>query len=291
MRDYQLLKATNLDGALDYLAEMNGLHILAGGTDLLIDIKKNNSHLADCKYLLDISRIREMDFIREEGDYLEIGSLITHGTLCQKGLVKELFPVLSRAARTVGSTQIRNRATIGGNICNASPAADLLPPLIALEAEAVLYARQRSRTMALKDFITGPYQTELRKDEILYSIKIPLGRGKRYQSFQKIGRRRALAIARINLALVTELAGGRLENIRIVPGAVTPRPYRFTRLEEAVAGKKLAELDLAEAGRAAAEEMVAITGERWSTPYKRPALAALVKRAFTEVMKEVEADG
>jgi len=214
---------------------------------------------------------------------------VTHSRLINEPLIKNNFPVLAEAAYTIGSTQIRNRGTIGGNIVNASPAADLLPPLIALRAEVELTSRKGKRVLSLEEFLSGPYKTKLQADELLTKVKIPLLGNNYYTDFQKIGRRKALSIARLSLALVTKIdKEGIFQDTRVVPGSATPYPQSLSETEKAVNGKSVFNIDLEEIGKITSKEMVSITGERWSTPYKKPTIAVLIKRALKKVIEEAK---
>jgi carbon-monoxide dehydrogenase medium subunit/xanthine dehydrogenase FAD-binding subunit len=193
------------------------------------------------------------------------------------------------AAYTIGSTQIRNRGTIGGNIVNASPAADLLPPLIALRTEVELTSRKGKRVSSLEEFLAGPYKTKLQANELLTKIKIPLLGDNYYTDFQKIGRRKALSIARLSLALVAKIdKKGIFNDTRVVPGSATPYPQSLPETEKAIDGKSTLNIDVEEIGKITGKEMVSITGERWSTPYKKPTIAVLIKRALLKIIEEAK---
>ena len=220
---------------------------------------------------------------------IEIAPLVTHSRLINEPLIKNNFPILMEAAYTIGSTQIRNRGTIGGNILNASPAADLLPPLIALRAEVELTSREGKRVSSLEEFLAGPYKTKIQANELLTKIKIPLLGDNYYTDFQKIGRRKALSIARLSLALVTKIdEEGVFHDTRVAPGSATPYPQSLPKTEEAINGKSVSNIDLEEIGKITSKEMVSITGERWSTPYKKPTIAVLIKRALEKIIKEAK---
>lgn len=291
MKDFQLLTTGELSTALQYLASRSKVKLLAGGTDLLVDLAQKSHRLAGIDYLLDISQIKELKLIRVRDNRLEIGSLVTHTDLSENPLIRRYFPLLVQAARVIGSTQIRNRGTVGGNINHASPAADLIPPLLALRSEVELTTQGGSRVLPLSQFVTGPYQTCLRPDELLTTLRLPLPSPDYYGSFQRIGRRKAVTIARLSLALVVRVTNGLFQDTRLVPGSATPYPQPLARVEAALNNQAVTILDLEEMGRLAGEEMVALSGERWSTPYKKPALASLVKKALLAIVEEVAADG
>ena len=292
MMSYEFLTSQKIEEALDYLDKFSKVHILAGGTDLLVNLYKESPRLPDFNYLLDVSNIPELKIINSINNFIEIGPLVTHSRLINEPLIKNNFPVLVEAACTIGSTQIRNRGTIGGNIVNASPAADLLPPLIALSAEVELTYRKGKRVLSLEEFLAGPYKTKIQANELLTKIKIPLLADNYYTDFQKIGRRKALSIARLNLALVTKIdEEGVFCDTRVVPGSATPYPQSLPETEKAIKGKSVFNIDLEEIGQITSREMVSITGERWSTPYKKPTIAVLIKRALKKVIEEAKTNG
>jgi len=289
MISYEFLTTQKIEEALNYLDKFSKIYILAGGTDLLVNLYKESPRLPDFDYLLDISNIPESKFLTLVDNFIEIGPLVTHSRLINEPLIKNNFPVLVTAAQTVGSTQIRNRGTIGGNIVNASPAADLLPPLIALEAEVELTSKKGKRVLPLEEFLAGPYKTKIQANELLTKIKIPLLGENYYTDFQKIGRRKALSIARLSLALVTKIdEEGIFQDTRVVPGSATPYPQSLPETEKAINGKSIFDIDVEDIGKITSKEMVSITGERWSTPYKKPTIAVLIKRALKKIIEEAK---
>ena len=289
MISYDFLTTRKIEEALNYLEKFSRIQIIAGGTDLLVNLHKGSSRLSSFDYLLDISNISELNFISAVNHYIEIGPLVTHSSLISEPLIKNNFSILSAAAKHIGSTQIRNRGTIGGNVVNASPAADLLPPLIALKAKVELTSQKGKRVLTLEEFLTGPYQTELQAYELLTKIKIPILGNCYYTDFKKIGRRKALSIARLSLALVTKIDEvGIFRDTRIVPGSATPYPQSFPESEKAVNGKSLYTIDIEKVSQITSNEMISIAGERWSTPYKKPTIEVLIQRALEKVIGEAK---
>ncbi len=290
MYAYDFLKANSVDEAIQLLNEKENVKLIAGGTDVLVGLHEGDPEFAEIDYLLDISSLKELKKINVIGKQVEIGSLVTHNQLCNDELFNDKIPFLAEAARTIGSTQIRNRATIGGNVCNASPAADLFPPLLALSANVILLSKDGERELPMTEFITGPYRTDLKENELLKSIRFALPEGEYYCNFQKIGRRKALNISRLCMGFLAVVENGELREANLVPGAATPTPTPFNNVNAFLTGKKIAELEPQQIGEMAAEEMVSITGERWSTPYKRPALTTLARRAIELMKKEAGLD-
>ena len=292
MLEYEFLQAKKIDEALNYLDKYNKVKLIAGGTDLLVEMHKDDIDNDKVDYLLDISNITEMKGIKEKEDKIEIGALVTHSELVKSELINKNSAVLAQGAVTIGSTQIRNRGTVGGNVVNASPAADLLSPLIALKAEVVLKSVNGTRSLSLPEFITGPYSTDLNKNEILTKVILPKYSDKYYSIFKKIKRRKAVDIARLNMAIVSKVnKENKFEDIRIVPGSATPSPQAFSEIEKELEGANINDINYDNLEEKIGEEMVSITGERWSTPYKKPAIGSLLKKSLTGIIKEVKANG
>lgn len=220
LQTFELIRPRNLDAALAAMAGGNATP-LAGGTDLLVRIKKG---LLEPEKVVDLSALEELGGIREDGEQIVIGPLITHGEVMESDLANRYLPVLVQGCATVGSPQVRNMGTLGGNIVNASPAADSIPPLIVLEAGVILQSLAGKREMRLEEFIIGPGKTQLRAGEVLTGIvvnKMPAGERSLYR---KLGQRKALAISIASVAVRMEfdLATGMCSNPRIAFGAAVP---------------------------------------------------------------------
>lgn len=291
MIDYQLLRAHSLEEVLEILDERDNVEILAGGTDLLVDLHHNDKKFDEIDFLLDITDVAELKGIKLGSKKGEIGSLTTHAEIIADQKLQEKLPFVAAAAQSIGSTQIRNRATIGGNLANAAACADSFSPLIALGAELILRSKGGARRVLLEDFVKYPYHTIIEDNELLEKIVFKMPQGEYYSSYQKIGRRKALSISRISLTLLAEVENGRIKKAQVVSGAATPSPVPFRKVNQYLNGKSFAEIYSVQAGDIAAEEMVSITGERWSTPYKRPALGKLVERAVDDLLEEAGYNG
>ena len=192
-----------------------------GGTDLLIELRRGSKKAP--RVVLDISGVAELAGIADSNGSITIGPLATHAELVRSEVVHKFAPLLSVAAATIGSPQIRARATVGGNIMNAAACADTVPPLMALGANVTLQSKAGSRELALADLFVKPYETKARADELLTAVRFPkLGPGAR-SAFIKLGRRNALAISRLSVAAILEVGkDGRIAEARIVPGAAFP---------------------------------------------------------------------
>lgn len=259
--------------------------IIAGGTDLLVQLRGEDAKHLGLKSLIDISFLKELDYIVEENEFIRIGALTTHGKIAASPLINQKAFLLAEAARAVGSPQIRHGGTIGGSVCNASPAADPIPPLIALEAQVKLLSVRGARIVPLVDIYEKPYSTNIQGDEILTEISFAGLSEKARTAFLKLGRRKALAIARMNIAVYIELDNeGKIAKARISPGSVLPKPGRVLAAELVLLGRT-PDLELFhEAGQKVSEEMIMKSGVRWSTEYKKPVIEALTKRCLEKAL-------
>jgi xanthine dehydrogenase FAD-binding subunit len=241
--------------------------------------------------LLNIKRIEALDLVVLDGRTLVIGSLVTIGRLQKDPLVREHAPVLAEVADRFASPQIRNSATIGGNICNASPAGDTLPPLLALDAELELASLAKDGTVSMRrvpidGFFTGPGRTRRAPNELLTAIRVPLGASGRVTRFYKAGTRPALDISTVVIALASGRDGeGRLHGVRLALGAVAPTPLRARRAEALLEGKVLDEALADAAARAAADEAKPIDDVRASAWYRKELLHNMTRRMLTDVVQ------
>jgi carbon-monoxide dehydrogenase medium subunit/xanthine dehydrogenase FAD-binding subunit len=238
------------------------------------------------KFVLNILEIEQLHGIQEEDHSIRIGPTATFTEMTESHFLNRHFPLLVQAAASVGGPQVRNRGTIGGNIANASPAADVLPAVLALEGELELQSKASGKRMIpLAHAIAEPYKTFFRSDEMLTGILIKkLPQGTR-MAFEKLGRRNAIARARMNISIVLQLdKAGRIREFRIVPGAVMPVARRAKGAEQKLLGHK-PEPSLIEASvEALTEEMVQVTGRRWSTEYKVPVLKNIARRLLRQLI-------
>ena len=273
----EYIRPRDLDEALGVLRGRQAVTILAGGTDLMVD---RRSGKIQPRCLLDVSRLAELRRIQQAGDRLEIGAAVTLAEILASQAVARQAPALAKCARRFGSRQIRNAATIGGNVAHCAPCGDTIAPLLVHEAEAVVAAPDGTRTVRIEEMAAGPYQCILAPGELITHFRLkPRPAGVIFADFQKIGRRRELAIARISMAALARLdRGGAVDFIRFAVGACTPTPHRFREVEAFLLGRSPDQDLLWQAGRLAAETMIAITGQRPSAAYKQPAVQGLFLR-------------
>ncbi len=280
MKPFEYISVCSVEQAADRVSEYGSeASILAGGTDLLIEWRRPSNKVP--RVVVDISTLEELKGISSNDRIVTIGPLATHKEISTSSVVREFAPLLSTASASVGSPQIRNRGTVGGNIMNAATCADTIPPLIALGATITLRSQSGSRQIGLVDLFVKPYQTNARTDEVLTSIQFPQLPARTQTAFCKLGRRNALSIARLSVAaIITKDSEGRITDARIAPGAAFPTWRRVSEAEQILVGEKPSGEMFDAAGRKVSEMMIAETGRRWSTEYKEPVIAVLVRRAL-----------
>lgn len=254
-----------------------GAVILCGGTDLLVRMR---SGLATPEHLLDISDLRALRGIRDSGGFIEIGAATPESDLLSSPLVRERLPLLTAALSALGSIQIRNRGTLGGNLVNASPAADSAIPLLSYDAKLVLRSASGERTVDTLGFFVGPGKTILNNGEYVRTVSIPLPERDHRTFYHKVGKRKALMIAIASVGVVASVSEGRITTIRIAAGSVAPKPLRLCEVERSLAGRNLDEGVVAEAGRLAALAVSPIDDIRATATYRRDVVGELVKRAL-----------
>jgi len=274
LNSFALIKPHNLDDALATVAGGDTTAI-AGGTDLLVKMKKK---MLSPDKIVDLTGIRELKEIREEGENIVLGALVTHGQVVSSKLVNSCLPLLVQGCRTVGSPQIRNTGTLGGNIVNASPAADSLPPLIALGASIVLSSVNGQREMKIEDFIRSPGKTQIRPDEILTKIIVKKMNPGEKCSYRKLGQRKALAISIASVAVRFEFDSHskRCSNPAIVFGAVAPVLRRASALEDELSQRPIDHNVLKEIAEKAKEYCKPISDIRASSEYRRDMCCSLL---------------
>lgn len=273
---FEYRHARSLLQAATLLAENPEARALAGGTDLLVDLRERRQ---TPRLLVDISELEGLRGISARDGTVSIGGGVTVGELLASPLVAERAPALRQAARDFADFLTRNKATLGGNVANASPGADLVVPLLALDARLVLAGPAGERTVALDAVLLGPRRTALGPGELIRAVEVPAAGGR--QSFYKLGLKRGGAIAVVSVATRIELdGGGRCREAAIALGAVAARPFRATEAEAALRGEPLTADRIARAAEQAAAAARPITDVRGSAEYRRAMVRALVARGL-----------
>lgn len=281
MQQPDYLRPTTLEECLAALerAGESGLPY-AGGTDVMIHLRERTERMRRVRLLVDLAALDELRGIGEQDGRIRIGAMTTHSEAAASALLRLHAPFLCAAAATVGSLQIRNAGTIGGNVCNGSPAADTVTPLVALGAKAHIFSTTGERIVPV-EALYGKGRMALSPGELVTAFSFD-SFAKWNTSFLKLGRRKALAISRMNVAAALRLSSGRIAGARIAPGCVFRTPDRVPGAQERLLGQVPSRELFALAGRLCSEEMIRRTGVRWSTEYKQPVLEALVERTLCQ---------
>ncbi len=285
---FNYVKADSLEHALTLLGDPSaGAQILAGGTDLFVDMRERQEAAA---LLVDISEIPDLSAIRIENDAVRIGCCATVSAMQGNAILCSEFPVLADAVRSFADFLIRNTATIGGNLANASPGADLVVPLLALEASVVLAKHEADRMLGVDAFVRGPRQTALEPGEMLREIVIPR-QAPSGQAYEKLGLKQGGAIAVVSSAVLMDVVEGACSRVRIALGAVAPRPYRSTEAEEALEGQPYSAEAFDRAADLTAQSTRPITDVRGSAEYRKAMVRALVRRGLDQAWSAGSGDG
>ena len=283
----EFLIATSSEEVCTLLAEDPARKILAGGTDFMVEV---NFRHRDPTAVIAIDRVPELRQWRHDGDSVLIGSCVTYREI-ERGPMSTLVPALAQSARTIGSPQIRNAGTIGGNLGTASPAGDMIPVLLALNATVTIRSISGSRTVAIDNLITGFNKTSLAENEFIESVKVPILRGS--QEFLKVGPRNAMVISIASLAMVTDMDR---KTIAVALGSVTAAPCRATEAEKYIENFVDWEtMTVDSAAISTFRELVSnasspITDHRSSANYRRHTVSVLGERALLRIFEERSSD-
>jgi carbon-monoxide dehydrogenase medium subunit len=280
--------AHTIDEALALLAkEGSSAQILAGGTDLLVALRAGALDTGKTAFI-DISRIPELSrlTLNAPGGQCQLGPCLTHHRIAEDAGLGRASLILGQASHSVGSPQIRNRGTVGGNILTAAQCADTIPALLALDARLLLRdTKGKDRTVAITDFFPAPKKTAIRPDELLLGISFASLAGKSWRgSYYKLIRRAAVAKSRLNFAVLIKTdPQGKIDEARISIGSTLPTPGRFTPAEDLLKGNKPS-IELAQAAaEACSAYMIQVAGRRWSAEYKEPVVRNLARRQILKV--------
>jgi len=277
------------DNLTEALALLNqpGTHILAGGTDILVRMKERKT---EPRLLLSLRQLTELKGIANEPDGgLSIGPATSHAAIMSTLENTEVYGLLSRACGQIGTPQVRNQGTVGGNLANANPSADSSPALLALDASVELISASGKRTVPLDQFFTGPFQTVLAPDELMASIIIPSWAGTTITGYQFLTKHTAVDETLVSVAIVIEMDENYSDcrKVRIALCSVAPTPIRATAAEKMLTGNALTDDVIAAAARAAADE----AKPRSRAAYRRRMIEVLTRRALTEARTSIAMKG
>jgi CO/xanthine dehydrogenase FAD-binding subunit len=255
--------------------------LIAGGTDILVKPRP----FGDKKILVDISQVEELRrvAIGEDGA-VSVGAGLTHQEVADHPVIRRRARLLQLACGCVGSIQIRNRGTLGGNLGNASPAGDSIPALACLDARVVVVGRSRRREIEVPGFFSGPGQTALQVDEVIESVRIPGLRGRFVSFFKKAGQRRGMCCSKASVALLARRhSQGSLSGVRVALGAVAPTVVRAPEAEQALEGRRLTTAVIREAAEACSRAVNPIDDIRSTAGYRRQVVGALLTEGLLEI--------
>jgi carbon-monoxide dehydrogenase medium subunit len=281
LKRFKYYAPSTIEEAAEVVAEQGkGAKVLAGGTDLISMMKLR---LVMPESIVSLNRIEGLDYIRKADGALRIGALTTIGQILTSDLIRKKFASIYETSLGFATPQVRNMATIGGNICRSSPCANTPPPLMTLGAKVVLVGTKGKRVISLEDFITGPGENVL-DGEILTETIVPIPNKKSGAAFMQLTRNTA-DLSKINCAANITISNGACEDIRIVLGSVSDKPVRARATEQLIMGERITDEILATAARKAVEDISPISDARSSAEYRRQVSRVLVARTIRQAIE------
>jgi CO/xanthine dehydrogenase FAD-binding subunit len=275
LQDYEMHSVRSLEDALQVMADdPGGWTPFAGGTDLMVLLEAGT---LKPRRLLNIWSVTELGGIVTSPDTIGIGALVTYTELLESDIVRRELPLLGMAARETGAAAIQNRGTVGGNIANASPAADLPPALLVYDAVVEIGSARGRRHVPYAEFHRGYKQMDLAPDELILSVNLPRGRGAWKQAYRKVGTRRAQAISKICFAAAADVRDGSARDIRIALGSVAPTVVRARTAESVLRGRRIDRGLIEDACAALALDIVPIDDVRSTASYRRRVASNLLE--------------
>jgi CO/xanthine dehydrogenase FAD-binding subunit len=281
IQDFTYHKPATLQEACKLLESKKSAAAIAGGTDILVEIKKGLRHNDN---IVSLSGIKELKILEETNNPLVIGAAVTHNEIRNSKLIKEKFPALAEAASLIGTDQVRNTATVGGNLCTGASCCDMAPVLIASNASAEIVSTNGKRIVELKDFFVFHKETSIGKGEIMTKIIVPLSEPGTGVCFKKFGLRDASAISVASASVMIKTDGNVFTDSCIVVGAVAPTPRISIKASKVLTGAKVTELlegssILKEVGEAAAADSLPLDDIRGTADFRRDIVNVLTQRA------------
>ena len=258
---------------------------MAGGADLVVQLRTRE--VPPLKYIFDIENIKELNYIRDEGETLRIGAIVKHQTLKTSPVIREKTFILAEAVHYLATPQIRNMGTIGGNLCNASPAADTAPPLMVLGAKLRISSTKGERIVPIENFFASAKRTALQSSELLTEIIVPCQPDGYGGAFMKVGRRVGHDISLANVAVMVKLKKGCVEDVRIALGSVAPTPMRAIETEAFLKGKEYSQENIRRASEIASTEIRPISDVRASAEYRRDVVKSLIEITIQKAAERI----
>ncbi len=284
MKFHQYTRVESIEALDKAFRETEGpITLLAGGSDILVRARQDDRYKDHT--IVDIFGIESLRQIDETDGELVIGACATHADIADSPLVKTFAPILAEASLSVGSPQIRNHATIGGNLANASPAADTLAALAVLKAKLLIRKDGEERVVPLIDIFERPYRTNLTDRELIVAVLVPKQASDVKYNYTKVGRRKALSISRMTIATLLQMdAQGVVTRFDMTMGATFPRPMTFPDIAPLLVGKRPSKEDIEAVAVALSNKIPEIASIRASTKYKQPVCKRLCERILNELL-------
>lgn len=274
-----ILKPSTIDEAITIKNSLSDSLYLAGGTDLIINLRKGS---IDTEYLIDLNSIDDLKLIVENNLYIEIGSMVSFSELRENILIKDKFNIFIQCSETMGSPQIRNMATIGGNIINAGPAADGIPCIMALDGILVFQSLNIERTISCCEYFENYHKEKIKEDELLTKILIP--KNNILSGFYKLSKRNSLAIARLSTSITLNIENNLINRFSIALGAVGKYPFRVKVLEDKAFGKDINWLFSDEPLNILENEVFNSIKGRNTMPFKKEAIKGVYKNTLKNTL-------
>jgi carbon-monoxide dehydrogenase medium subunit len=283
MQEFGYHRPRTISELKEHLSQ-SGARVLAGGTDIIPKMRQGKF---SAPILIDTSGIDSLHFIEDLGYEIVLGALITHQEIVDSPLLSNVNPGLIKATESIGCVQTRSRGTLGGNIANASPAADTIPPLLTFDASVLLQSLTGERRLALEDFIKGPGETDLQTGEFIHSVIFSPLKGRWGSDFIKVGKRNGMAISVVNVSAAVVLDDeGLFEDVRIALGAVAPVVMRLRKSEEFLLGKKPAPAIYDRVTEVSQEEIRPISDIRSSEAYRLHTAGVILRRVLESAVEQ-----
>lgn len=280
MRDFDLVMPRTLSEALAAMSASDiSVQPIAGGTDMVVDVR---SRRAKPDVLVALQHIPELQGVVRENGMIRLGARTTVTELLQNPLIADHADIARQAAQVFANPMVRNLATVGGNVGSASPAGDIITPLLALDAEVELLSENGGRKLSLENFLVGPRKTVRRLDEIIVALRFVRPAPHSGHAFYKLGLRQADAISIINVAVLLERDGPLVGDVRIALGAVSPTPIRAHQAESILRGKTFTDSEAREAARIASDEAAPIDDLRAGAEYRRRMVRVYAERMLQQ---------
>ena len=288
--DFNYFRPKSLGEAVALLVKSNNGALIAGGTDLLVEIKQGLRYHED---IISLNDIEELKVISEDAEAVCIGAGITHNELLNSSLIKKKLPAIAQAASKIGCDQIRNTGTVGGNLCTAASCCDLGPVLMSLSANVEIAGSADTRKVPLNDFFVSHRKTILKKEEIMTKVIVPHPGPGTGLHFEKFGLREAAAVSVASVAVMIKLKKGKCIEACIVIGAVAPTPKISHKSINLIKGKDISQLSenaqiIEQAGNAAADDAIPIDDIWAGVNYRRDLLRIITRRAILKAIDQAQ---